>query len=121
MMMGLLGGDLSPSWSMEDTLNPRILLPLLLGGSEEKNHFFGKVCGLSAPLSLALPLSLCPAPCLTPGPNSTTTGPHAVLRAPEIVEFSFAATIYKGLAEPRLGVVEVSDHFGLAGTRIWRL
>lgn len=56
-----------------------------------------------------------------PGPNSTTTGPHAVLCALEIVALSFAAAIYKGLAEPSLGVVEVSDHFGLAGTRIWRL
>lgn len=56
-----------------------------------------------------------------PGPGSTTTGPHAILCTLEIVVLSSAAAIYKGLAEPGLGVVEVSDQFGLAGTRIWRL
>ena len=62
MMMGLLGGDLSPSWSMEDTLNPWILLPLHLGGSEEKNHFFGKVCGLLSATTFPSPSPL-PLPC----------------------------------------------------------
>lgn len=42
MMTGLLGGGLSPSWSMEDMLNPRILLQLLLGGNKGKKSLFWK-------------------------------------------------------------------------------
>ena len=111
---------------MENLLSPcfqRTLLPLLLGGREERSHC-GGTRGVGALSSTSLPSPsppTCPAPCLTPGPDGTTAGPHKVLPHLEIFVLSIAATIYKGLAEPGLGVVEVPDDFGLAGTRVWRL
>lgn len=79
---------------------------------------YGLLSATTFPSPSPLPL---PCPRLTPGPGSTTTGPHAILCTLEIVALSSAAAIYKGLTEPGLGVVEVSDNFGLAGTCIWRL
>ena len=54
------------------------------------------------------------------GPHSTTTGLHEVICLQEVV-LPTAAAIYKGLAEPRLRVVEVPDLPGPAETRVQRL
>ena len=39
----------------------------------------------------------------------------------DIVLLCFEAAKYKGLEDPRLGVIDVSGYFGLAGICVWRL
>ena len=51
----------------------------------------------------------------------TTAGLHAILCCQEAVLLPSAAAIYKDLAVPGLGVVEVPDLPGPAGTRVMRL
>ena len=51
----------------------------------------------------------------------TTAGLHAVLCRQEVVLIPTAAAVHKGLTLPGLGVVEVPDLLGPAGTRILRL
>ena len=62
-----------------------------------------------------------PAPFLTPGPDGTTAGPHAVLCCQEAVRPAATPAIIEGLAEPGVGIVEVPDKDGHAVTSVGRL
>ena len=104
---------------MEDMPCTWILQPLFQGGIKDQSYW-GVVRGVWSPelslFPLPFPLPPCPAPCLTPGSDSTTTDPHAVLPHFKVFVLSVAAAMYKGLTEAGLGNVEVIDYFGLAGT-----
>ena len=55
-------------------------------------------------------------PVLPPGPRRMITDLHAQRYGLEVIQVPFAATVEKALALPGLGIIEVPDLLGLAGT-----
>ena len=120
---------LLPSWSMEDTLSPSFQGPCShfpWEASRKQMSLWAvlRIPALSPEFQLfPQPFHPCTAPVL-PGWDSTTKGLNTAPpthKDPPIFVLNILAVIYKGLPEPGLGIVEVSDCFCLAGTHVWRL
>ena len=113
---------LLPSWSMEDTLSPSFQGPCSYFPWEASRKQMSLWTVLRIPAlspefqHFPQPFHPCPAPCLTQDRTAPPT--H---KDPPIFVLNILAIIYKGLPEPGLGIVEVSDYFCLAGTHVWRL